>query len=193
MKLFGVTCDMKWKNSQKTWGGVSITLHWVTALTVVGLFCLGLWMTDLTYYSDWYKTAPFIHKSIGGLLFIVMLFRLLWRMTDNKPKPLATHTKSERIMAHLAHIALYVLIFAIFISGYLISTADGRAISVFNLFEVPALPFAFDKQEDIAGFIHYYLALGVIALASLHGFAALKHHFVDKDNTLNRMIGRMKK
>jgi cytochrome b561 len=183
---------MNWKNKNNTWGIISMMFHWIAVIAIIGLFALGLWMTSLTYYSDWYKTAPFIHKSIGVLLFMFMLLRLIWRILDTKPKPLPTHKKSEVVMAHLAHLALYTLIFGIILSGYLISTADGRGIEVFNLFEAPALPFSFAKQEDIAGFMHLYLAYSVIALASVHGMAALKHHVIDKDNTLNRMIGRTK-
>jgi cytochrome b561 len=74
------------------------------------------------------------------------------------------------------------------LSGYLISTADGRGVAVFNLFEIPALPFQFDQQEDIAGSIHEVLAWTLIALTSLHGLAAFKHQPINKDSGLMRMI-----
>jgi cytochrome b561 len=74
------------------------------------------------------------------------------------------------------------------LSGYLISTADGRAIDVFNLFSVPALVSGFDNQEDIAGLVHQIIAYSLIALVVLHALAALKHHFIDRDRTLKRML-----
>ena len=163
-------------------------LHWVMAISVVGMFILGLWMVDLGYYDTWRKDAPEIHKSIGILLFGLLVFRVFWRWLKGVPLPLQSHSPLERVSAHAAHLALYGLLFAIMISGYLISTADGRPISVFGLFDVPALGSLFEKQEDIAGDIHLVLAISVISVATLHGLAALKHHFIDKDKTLMRMI-----
>ena len=163
-------------------------LHWCMAITVIGMFILGLWMVDLGYYDPWRKDAPEIHKSIGILLFVLMAFRLFWRWFKGVPAPLSSHSKLERVGAHAAHMALYGLMFAIMISGYLISTADDRPISVFGFFDVPALGSLFANQEDIAGDIHLVLAISVIGVAALHALAALKHHFVDKDQTLMRMI-----
>jgi cytochrome b561 len=75
------------------------------------------------------------------------------------------------------------------LSGYLISTADGRGLEVFDWFSVPATLSGLDRQEDIAGEVHLYLAWTVIVLAALHALAALKHHFIDRDPTLMRMLG----
>ncbi|MDD1779584.1 cytochrome b [Enterovibrio sp. ZSDZ35] len=162
-------------------------IHWLTAITVIGMFAVGLWMVDLTYYSSWYKTAPHWHKSVGILLLSLTLFRLLWRAMKGAPD--ISGSRIEKIAAHAAHHTLYVLLFVIFVSGYLISTSDGRPIDVFDWFSVPALGELFPDQSDIAGSIHYYAAYALIALASLHALAALKHHFIDKDNTLRKMIG----
>ena len=74
-------------------------------------------------------------------------------------------------------------------SGYLISTADGRGVSVFGLFEVPASLTGIPDQEDVAGVLHEWLAWGLIILAGLHALAAIKHHFIDRDATLSRMLG----
>jgi cytochrome b561 len=73
-------------------------------------------------------------------------------------------------------------------SGYLISTADGRAIAVFDWFSVPALISDLPAQEDIAGLIHRWLAYLMMGLVLLHAAAALKHHFINKDNTLRKML-----
>lgn len=177
------------KNSDNVYGWVAIALHWLVAIVVIGLFALGLWMTDLTYYDDWYKQAPFIHKSIGILLFGTMIFRLIWRWTNTEPQAEPSLTRIERLGSSAAHWALYGLLFAIMISGYLISTADGNSISVFGWLEVPATLMK-EHQEDIAGDVHFWLAWTVIVLASLHALAALKHHFWDGDATLKKMLGR---
>jgi cytochrome b561 len=175
-----------WRNTTNGYGLVSISLHWLAAILVTGLFILGLWMVELTYYHHWYQRAPDIHKSIGVLLFAVMLVRLFWRYGN--PVPEATGSSLERTVAPRAHQLLYVILFAQMLSGYLISTADGRGIEVFGLFTLPATLHGLDKQEDIAGDIHELLAFTLIILALLHALAALKHHFFDHDQTLLRML-----
>jgi len=177
------------KNSDTHYGYLSILLHWLSALIIFALFALGYWMVELTYYDPWYKTAPDLHKSIGICLLALIIARFLWRLIQVNPKPLATHSRLEQRVAHAVHIILYILLFAIFMSGYLISTADGVGIDVFNLFTVPAFAALIKNQEDIAGVIHQYLAYSMIILALLHALAALKHHFIDKDVTLKRMLG----
>lgn len=182
---------MALRNDSKRYGWLTIAMHWIVALTVVALFTLGLWMVELDYYSTWYKTAPYIHKSIGLLLLGLMLIRLFWRFTSVQPEMAEGMTKAERKLAHLAHGGLYLLIYLVMIAGYLISTADGRAIEVFNWFEVPAVFTAIENQEDIAGKIHFILAISLVVLASLHALAAFKHHFINKDDTLKKMFGRV--
>ena len=181
---------MRLWNSHDRWGGMQILLHWVTAVVVVGLFGLGLWMVDLGYYHAWYTQAPFIHKSIGLLLFAATLLRLVWRGINVTPNPLLNHTPFEIGAAKVAHLLLYLLLFSVMISGFLISTADGRAVEVFGWFEVPAVVSGLEGQADIAGKIHYVLAITLISLATLHALAAIKHHIIDKDRTLLRMLGQ---
>lgn len=178
------------RNSAARWGLTAVALHWGMALSIIGLFALGLWMTSLSYYDPWYKQGPNIHRAIGVLLFIAMLGRLVWRMLDHAPDPVDGHKAWERKAAHAAHLILYIGLFVVMISGYLISTADGRAISVFGLFDVPATITSIEKQEDVAGLIHLWLAVALISTAGGHALAALKHHFIDKDNTLKRMFAR---
>lgn len=181
---------MQWRNSSLRFGLVSVVLHWLVALTVFGMFGLGLWMRTLDYYSPWYRTAPDIHKSVGILLLLVMLLRLLWRFLSPPPAPLANHGPLTRLGSRTGHALLYLGLFALLVSGYLISTADGRPIEVFGWFQVPALITGIPDQEDLAGEIHEYLAWGLVGLAVVHALAALKHHFIDRDATLRRMLGR---
>ncbi len=178
------------RNTHDRYGSIAIALHWLVALVVVGLFGLGLWMAELDYYDAWYQRGPTLHKGIGVLLFITVALRLLWRGVNPKPQPLATHSAVEKRLASLAHTLLYMLLFAVMIAGYLISTADGRAVEVFGLFSVPATLSGLPEQEDIAGEIHELLAFSLIGLAALHALAALKHHVIDRDRTLRRMLGR---
>ena len=84
---------------------------------------------------------------------------------------------------------MYADMLIIVISGYLISTAKGSGVSLFGWFVVPALISGLPEQADRAGAVHYWLALGLLGLAGLHALGALKHHLIDKDNTLRRMLG----
>ncbi|MCY1177595.1 cytochrome b [Pseudomonas alkylphenolica] len=181
---------MQLRNSSSRYGLVSIVMHWGVALAVFGLFGLGLWMMGLDYYSPWRKEAPDLHKSIGLVLLAVMLARVAWRFISPPPAALPNHGKLTRIASKAGHGLLYLGLFAVMIAGYLISTADGVGIPVFGLFEVPALVSDLPDQADVAGVIHFYLAWGLVIFAGLHGLAALKHHFIDRDATLKRMLGR---
>lgn len=179
---------MQIRNTHTGFGLLAIVLHWITALAVFGLFALGFWMVDLSYYHNWYQSAPDIHRSIGVLLFILMVFRLFWRVVTMSPDPLTGHKRWETLSAHLAHGLLYVLLFVAMISGFLITTADGSSVSVFGWFEVPSVTGQVKRLEDTAGLVHYWSTWALIALALIHTAGALKHHWIDRDETLRRML-----
>ncbi len=174
-------------NISKNYSLFARTLHWFSAFSILGLFGVGLWMVDLTYYSEWYKTAPYWHKSIGLILAAVTVFRFIWKHVT--VQPLIEGKTYEVLAAKLAHAVMYLLLFVLFASGYLISTSDGRGIEVFDWFVVPSMGELFENQPDIAGTVHYYAAFSLIGLVVVHVAAALKHHFINKDNTLRKMIG----
>ncbi|WP_349886019.1 cytochrome b [Pantoea ananatis] len=177
------------RNSPGRYGWLSIFLHWSMALVIYAMFALGLWMVGLSYYDTWYHNAPEIHKSIGVILMLVLIIRLIWRVVSPPPKPLSSYSPLVRITAVLAHVLLYGLLIAILFSGYLISTADGKPVSVFGWFSLPAVLTGAGEQADLAGDIHLWLAWSIVILSVLHGLAALKHHFIDRDITLKRMLG----
>lgn len=177
------------RNSPGRYGWLSIFLHWSMALVIYAMFALGLWMVGLSYYDTWYHNAPEIHKSIGVILMLVLIIRLIWRVVSPPPKPLSSYSPLVRITAVLAHGLLYGLLIAILFSGYLISTADGKPVSVFGWFSLPAVLNGAGEQADLAGDIHLWLAWSIVILSVLHGLAALKHHFIDRDITLKRMLG----
>lgn len=155
------------------------------ALAIPAMFALGLWMRTLDYYSPYYNSAPYLHKSIGLLLLALLVLRFIWRQFNVEPD--SSHlSRFERLASVVVHLGLYGLLLALFVSGYLISTADGRPIEIFGILSVPAT-LQLPHQEDIAGEIHKWLAYIVIGLSVVHAVAALKHHFIDRDRTLGRM------
>lgn len=181
---------MQLTNSEQRYGLVAVAMHWLVAAAVFGMFGLGLWMTGLTYYDPWYRLGPWWHKGIGTVLLALVLARLAWRAAGPRPAHLPGHRPWERRTAAVTHGLAYLLLLALPVSGYLISTADGRGLEVFDWFVVPALPAFVDNQEDVAGTVHLGLAWALIALAALHALGAFKHHFNDRDRTLLRMLGR---
>ncbi|WP_290704678.1 cytochrome b [Amphritea sp.] len=175
------------KDNSSTFGLGSILLHWVIALTIIGMYPLGLYIDSLTYYDEAYNIVPAWHESIGIILLAFLAMRFLWRAINKAPAPLP-QPKPVLLITKAVHLLLYLLPVITVASGYMITTADGRPISVFNWFEVPALPAISDNQEDLAGEVHFWVATFMISLAGLHALAALKHHYIDKDKTLTRML-----
>ncbi|KHE03161.1 cytochrome b [Pantoea stewartii] len=177
-------------NSSTRYGLLTIFLHWSMAVVIYAMFALGLWMVGLSYYDSWYHNAPDIHKSIGVLLMLALVIRLVWRVLSPPPEPLRSYSPAVRFAAVFVHWLLYSLLIALLLSGYLISTADGKPVSVFGWFSLPASFSGAGEQADLAGNIHLWLAWSIVVLSVLHGLAALKHHFIDRDITLKRMLGR---
>jgi len=177
------------KNNNERFGIVSILVHWLSAVVILALFAVGYWMVDLNYYSEWYRTAPHYHKSVGLLLLLLTVFRISWKFISPNPEVIANN-KTEKYAAHAGHLLLYVILLVILFSGYLISTADGRGIDLFNWFVVPSMGELFANQEDISGEIHEYAAYFLMGIVVLHVLAALKHHFINKDKTLTRMLNK---
>jgi cytochrome b561 len=160
-------------------------VHWLMAVAIIGMYALGLWMVDLNYYSPYYRSAPDLHRSIGMLLLILLVARFVWRLFNGRPSD-DELSPIERIAARIVHWGFYPLLLALMVSGYLMSTADGRPIEVFDWFSVPAL--IHDKgMEKTAGEIHEFLANLTMFVVLLHAAASLKHHFFDRSSVLARM------
>lgn len=174
------------KNTITKYGLISTYIHWITAVMVFALFGVGFWMVDLNYYSEWNKTAPYYHKAFGLILLLITLFRIGWKVKNIVPKELGEN-KIEKRLAKIAHLTLYGLLLVIMCSGYLISTADGLGIDFFNIVTIPSAGRLFEHQEDIAGNVHEIAAYILMAMVGLHALAALKHHFIDKDDTVKRI------
>lgn len=177
------------KNTARGYGWPSIVLHWAMAVALIGLYFVGDYMVGLDYYDDLYHTLPHWHKSVGMLLAVAWLARLVWNYSHARPAPADPQaSKHETLAAHLAHLALYALVGIMLISGYMISTAKGADIEVFNWFSVPALVPNNAERGEFAGEVHEIVGTIFVALVAVHALAALFHHFVRKDNTLKRML-----
>ncbi len=180
---------MPLKNTAARFGAMTISLHWVMAMGIVGMFASGLWIERLDYYSELYQIVPHWHKSIGVVMVALMLMRLLWRLSHVYPSAISTHKPYEKIVSKIIQWIFYAAVLSMFASGYFITTAKGQPLIIFGDVSIPAIISSSANIEDIAGSVHKYSGFAIIGLAVLHALAALKHHFIDKDKTLLRMFG----
>lgn len=185
--------DAMLKDSAAGYGLFTILLHWVSALLIFFLFGLGVYMTGLSYYSPWYHKGPALHISLGLVLLLLMVLRILWRWINPAPRALPSYSRATLLLSRLVKYLLYGLIFIVIISGYLITTADGKAASLFDVIHFPSFIQLSAANVDRAGLIHELLAWGIVIVAALHALAALIHHFVMRDRTLIRMLKPVKK
>ncbi|MBS5383693.1 MAG: cytochrome b, partial [Escherichia coli] len=88
---------MSFTNTPERYGVISAALHWISAIIVYGMFALGLWMVTLSYYDGWYHKAPELHKSIGILLMMGLVIRVLWRVISPPPGPLQSYSPMTRL------------------------------------------------------------------------------------------------
>ncbi len=177
---------MSLKDTGRSYGWASQLLHWGVALSMIGMFILGYWMRTLDYYSPYYQTAPHIHESIGMLLFIFVPLFLYWRYRNSNPSD--DHLKPyERTMASIMKKTLYLIMFALLFTGYLLATLGNTAVEIFNWVSIPAV-LDVDDEKLLVGNIHEYLSYLLMGLAVIHAGAALKHHILDKDDTLKRIL-----
>ena len=168
--------------------GLSIGLHWLIALLTIILFASGLWMVELDYYDKWYYTVPWWHKGIGFITAMLVVFRFIWQYFRHSPSPILTTARWQSLLAGLVHGVMNLLLVSLLISGYLIVTVKGDPLSVFDWFSIPALSVDETFWSEYAGRLHLWAAWTVIGIACLHLTAALKHHYIDRDITLTRML-----
>ena len=159
-------------------------LHWGMGLLIIGNLTGGL-LHDVNPGL----IMP-LHKATGILLLALVAVRILWRMTHKAPAYPASMSAGVRFLSSVTHAALYALMVAIPLSGWIMASASDRPIGFFGLFDVPK--FGVTKEDLIAGIsheAHELLAFAMIGLLVLHIAAALRHHFVLKDGMMARMLG----
>ena len=176
------------RNTLSRFGLFSKLLHWSIAILILGLIWLGWYMVDLTYYDKWYNASLHYHKSLGILALALAMVKVGWHRYTPAPAPLADLRYWEKTGARLMHYVLWGMMFLIPVTGYLISTSAGKPIQLFNWFAIPALVDVDEELRELAITVHYYLAYATLFLVAGHAGAALKHHFINKDDTLRRML-----
>jgi cytochrome b561 len=174
-------------NSTTRWGHVAQLLHWVIVILILVQVLIGLQAVDLPLGMK--KLALLAkHKSFGMTILGLAVLRLAWRATNRTPELPDTLKSWERVLAHVTHWGLYGLLFALPITGWLMSSARGFPVSWFGLVQIPDLVSRNQGLYDAMLQTHHMLVYLLYAVVLLHVAAALKHHFMLKDDVLKRML-----
>ncbi len=166
----------------------AIALHWLMAILIIAAFCLGLTMvnipgltpTKLKYFS-W-------HKWLGVTVFALACLRILWRMTHAAPPYVASMPNWQKKASHVSHALMYVLIFAVPLSGYFYSLAAGVPVVYLGVLPLPVFIAPDPELKVLLKQVHYAFNVVLLGVFCLHVLAALKHQFIDRDRTMQRML-----
>jgi cytochrome b561 len=176
-------------NTEQRYGAVAITLHWLMAVALVALLAMGLYMVRLPDVGfDTRKIVLIIyHKEFGLVALVLVAVRLAWRVGSALPALVQTLPDWQKVIARSVHLCFYGLMFALPITGLLMSSAAGIPVSLFGLFDLPDLVPYSDYWFQALIELHKWLGYALIVCTAIHAGAALRHHFVFKDETLRKM------
>lgn len=174
----------------RRYGDVAIALHWLMAILLATLVVLGLYMVSLPDAGfDTRKIALILyHKELGILALTLALLRLAWRVAHALPALVATLPEWQKVVARFVHLCLYGLMFALPVSGWLMSSAAGFPVTFLGLWDLPDVVAQDEYLFRLFVQVHKWLGYALIALTLVHAGAALRHHFVVKDETLKKML-----
>ena len=169
-----------------TYNATARTLHWLTAVAVLGLLGIGLWMTGLPISLLKLQVYNW-HKWIGLTVFALTVLRLLWRWRNPPPPLPGTVTRWERALAPVGHWALLVLLLAMPLSGWLMSSAAGVSVAWFGVLPLPDLVLPNPDLFEALRTAHFLLSRALIVIVALHIAAVLHHDVLRRDGIFRRM------
>ncbi len=180
---------MSMKNSADAYGLVTRANHWISGLLFIGLIALGIYMAGLPKSPGKFELYD-IHKALGVILLGLVVIRLVWLKVSPNPAVIASK-RSEEVLAHIVRGFLYLGLILMPLSGWMMSNAGGHEVEVFGWFTMPQIVPENETIGGIAKAVHAIAGQFILPAAILlHIAGAWKHHFVYKDATLTRMLGR---
>lgn len=180
---------MTLKNTPDRWGAISLSLHWVVVVLILVMAYLGLTMGDLPNGPDKIKTYA-LHKSIGITILALVALRVLWRLYAGTPRPVPNTPIWQERIAAVTHLAIYALLFAIPISGWVLNSAAGFPLQWFGIVNLPHIVDKSHDLHELAEEAHEIMFWCLILLVVAHAGAAFYHHLFQRDATLARMLPR---
>lgn len=179
---------MNMKNTLENYGSIAKLFHWIIALLVITLLTVGFIMGNLSEELAIRGSIYTVHKLLGLLVWGLMLFRLAWSLINPKPLLPKKAPRWEKWAVYFVHGSLYVVLLAMPLSGWIMSTAADHAPHLGSLsLPLPGIPISKTLAQN-AGAAHEFLAWVLIALVIIHIVAALKHYWIDRDKVLQRML-----
>lgn len=176
------------KNTKSSYGSVTKWLHWLIFFGILGLLIVGFFMDDIADKATKGQVVM-LHKSMGLTVLLLGIIRIVWALMNPHPGYSDKVPGWQVFAARSMHFILYALVIAMPLSGWIMSMAAGKTPMYFGLFPVvlPGVPLG-RPLAKLANWYHLVLAWTIISFVSLHILAALKHHFINKDNVLKRML-----
>lgn len=171
--------------------GVAIALHWLIAIAILATFLLGQYMTNLQLSPAKLRLYSY-HKWIGVTIFLLVLVRIAWRLAHRPPLPPASMPAWQHSAASIAHFFLYALTLAIPVSGWLMSSASGFQVVYLGVIPIPDLLAKSKDAAEQLKQLHEALNWLMVLVVAMHVAAALKHHLMDRDDVLRRMLPFLK-
>lgn len=181
---------MQIKNTADRYGAIAQLFHWVIVALIVTQFVLASRAEAAEEARQLLQLDRILatHRSVGMTIFMLAILRLIWRFSNPVPAPAPTTKPWQARLAGIVHWALYALILLTPLAGWLMSSAKSGSVAWFGWFTFPDLIAPDEARFEQLEELHELLATSIFALAILHILAALKHHFIDKDNVLRRML-----
>lgn len=176
----------KFKNNTEHYGSIAVYLHWLLALLIIGMLAVGLYMVNLPKGAQKMNLYD-LHKATGMTVLVLVILRLSWRHYNIVPS-LKTLPLWEKYAARFSHWSLYFLMLAMPLSGWMLTASAGYTVSYFGWFTVPNIITPPAHWKSYFGIMHEFFAYILIGFILFHIAGALKHHFIDKDNILKRML-----
>jgi cytochrome b561 len=175
------------RNTTRSWGALSKTLHWLIVLLIINQWVIAERADALPLGAAKLQALSW-HKSFGMTIFALAIIRLVWRWLNPVPTLDGLAKGWERMLAHLSHLLLYGLIFAMPLTGWLMSSARNFPVSWFGIFQFPDLVGPDKGLFESMNGLHHTLFAALVIVALFHIAGALKHHFIDKNDVLKRML-----
>lgn len=178
---------MTLRNTNHSWGSIAKLIHWTVVALIIVQIALARIADDLPLGMEKLATLA-RHKSVGITILVLAVLRVLWRWANPTPALPRQMPAWQRGLANASHVGLYAAIFAIPLTGWMMSSAKNYPVSWFNVFQLPDLVGPNERVYEFMHDAHETLVIVMLTFAAVHIAGALKHHFIDRDGVLRRML-----